>query len=84
MQAAGLSTGPNLYLAREYRTGSNGVTHLACRQRFQGLEVYQSEWVVNIDANGHPCRHLLIRARNANTSARNPLTMRRLAATQNV
>ncbi|MFO0504961.1 MAG: hypothetical protein ACK527_22550 [Acidobacteriota bacterium] len=52
MQAAGLSIGQNLYLAREYRTGSNGVTHLAYRQRFQGLEVYQSEWVVNIDANG--------------------------------
>ena len=50
--AAGLTTGPSLYLAREYRTEFNGVTHLAYRQRFQGLDVYQSEWVVNIDAEG--------------------------------
>jgi hypothetical protein len=43
---------PGLYLAIEYRTAHNGVTHLVYRQRFQGLDVHNMEWRVNIDRDG--------------------------------
>jgi len=43
---------PGLYLANEYRTEHNGVTHLVYRQRFQGLDVHHAEWRVNIDRDG--------------------------------
>ncbi len=38
-----------VYLAKEYRTQHNGVTHIVYRQQFQGMDVYDAEWVVNID-----------------------------------
>ena len=41
-----------IYVAREYRTAHNGVTHLLLRQRFQGLDVDNAEWTVNIDGDG--------------------------------
>src|SRR5689334_11086415 len=37
-----------LYIAKEYRTEHNGVTHLVYRQRFQGVDVWNVEWTVNI------------------------------------
>ena len=37
---------------KEYKTAHNGVTHLVYRQQFQGIDVYNSEWTVNIDATG--------------------------------
>ena len=43
---------PGLYLAKEYKTDHNGVTHLVYRQRFQGLAIHQAEWRVNIDREG--------------------------------
>ena len=41
-----------IYLAGQYRTGHNGVTHIVFRQRFQGADVLNAEWVVNIDGAG--------------------------------
>ncbi|MBM3783668.1 MAG: hypothetical protein FJW30_04865 [Acidobacteria bacterium] len=41
-----------VYLHKEYRTEHNGVTHLVYRQQFQGLDVYNTEYVVNIDRDG--------------------------------
>lgn len=41
-----------VFLAREYQTAHNGVTHLIYRQQFQGIEVWNAEWVVNIDRDG--------------------------------
>ncbi len=41
-----------LFVAKEYRTAHNGVIHLVFRQRFQGLEVCNAEWTVNIDRDG--------------------------------
>src|SRR5262245_42365021 len=38
----------SLYLAKEYKTAHNGVTHLVYRQRFQGIDVENAAWVVNI------------------------------------
>jgi len=43
---------PGLYLAKEYKTAHNSVTHLVYRQRFQGIEIHLSEWRVNIDSDG--------------------------------
>jgi Fungalysin metallopeptidase (M36)/Fungalysin/Thermolysin Propeptide Motif len=40
------------YVAKEYRTAHNGVTHLIFRQRFQGVDIVNAEWVVNIDRDG--------------------------------
>lgn len=42
----------SLTLAKEYRTEHNGVTHVVFRQRFGGLDVAYSDFVVNIDAQG--------------------------------
>ncbi len=42
----------SLYLAKQYRTEHNGVTHLIFRQRFDGADVLNAEWVVNIDRDG--------------------------------
>jgi hypothetical protein len=39
-------------VVREYRTEHNGVTHFVYRQRFQGIDVENAEWTVNIDAEG--------------------------------
>ena len=40
------------FVAKQYRTAHNGVTHFVYRQRFQGLEVEGVEWTVNIDREG--------------------------------
>lgn len=54
MKEAGLPPGApgGVYLAQEYRTGHNGVTHLVYRQRFQGIDIYGAEWRVNVDIDG--------------------------------
>ena len=41
-----------LYIAKEYKTEHNNVTHLIYKQQFNGVDVYNAEWVVNIDSNG--------------------------------
>ncbi len=41
-----------VYLYKEYKTAHNGVTHLIYRQRFQGVDVENAEWVVNVDRDG--------------------------------
>ncbi|MCU1338501.1 MAG: hypothetical protein JWO19_4082 [Bryobacterales bacterium] len=43
---------PSVFLAKEYRTDHNGVTHLVFRQQFQGIEVFNADWVTNLDRNG--------------------------------
>ena len=42
----------SVYVAKQYRTEHNGVTHVVFRQRFQGADVLNTEWVVNIDRDG--------------------------------
>ena len=42
----------SLYVAKEYSTRHNGVTHLVYQQQYRGLDVYGAEWVVNLDAQG--------------------------------
>ncbi|HLJ48384.1 MAG TPA: M36 family metallopeptidase [Bryobacteraceae bacterium] len=42
----------SVYLAKQYGTAHNGVTHLIFRQRFAGVGVQNAEWVVNLDRNG--------------------------------
>src|SRR5947207_14110064 len=39
-------------VVKEYRTSHNGVTHLIFRQRFQGVDVVNAAWVVNIGRDG--------------------------------
>ncbi len=41
-----------LYIAKEYDTAHNGVHHIVFKQQFQGIDVLNAEWVVNIDSNG--------------------------------
>lgn len=41
-----------MYLAKDYTTAHNGVHHLVYRQRFQGLDVYNASWVVNLAPDG--------------------------------
>ena len=41
-----------VYIAREYRTEHNGVTHIVFRQRYGGADILNAEWVVNIDRDG--------------------------------
>jgi hypothetical protein len=43
---------PGVFLAKEYQTDHNGVTHTVFRQQFQGIEVWNAEWVTNLDRNG--------------------------------
>lgn len=54
--AKALELGPadfaGTYVHKEYKSAHNGVTHLIYRQRFQGLEVYNAEFVINVDAAG--------------------------------
>ena len=40
------------YVAKEYKTAHNGVTHFVNKQRFQDVDVYNAEWTVNIDRDG--------------------------------
>lgn len=42
----------SLYVHQQYRTEHNGVTHIIYRQRYQGLDIYNAEWRVNIDRDG--------------------------------
>jgi hypothetical protein len=41
-----------VYVAKQYRTERNGVTHIILRQRFQGAYVLNAEWVVNLGGDG--------------------------------
>ncbi|HET8547872.1 MAG TPA: M36 family metallopeptidase, partial [Bryobacteraceae bacterium] len=43
---------PSVYLVREYKTEHNGVTHLVYRQRYGGVDVAHSHFVVNVAADG--------------------------------
>ncbi len=42
----------SLFVAKQYKTAHNGVTHLVYRQQFQGIEVFNAEWVTNLDRDG--------------------------------
>lgn len=42
----------SIYVAKQYRTEHNGVTHIVFRQRFHDVDVVNAEWVVNIDRFG--------------------------------
>jgi hypothetical protein len=42
----------SIYVAKEYRTAQNGVTHIVFRQRFRDIDVANAEWVVNMDRDG--------------------------------
>jgi hypothetical protein len=42
----------SVYIAKQYRSSNNGVTHIIFRQRYQNAEVWNAEWVVNIDRDG--------------------------------
>src|SRR5262245_65594264 len=42
----------SVYLAKQYTTAHNGVTHLVYKQRFQGFDVYNGAWIANIAADG--------------------------------
>ncbi len=39
-------------ISRQYTDAHNGVTHIVYRQQFQGVDVYNSAFVVNLDAAG--------------------------------
>src|SRR5262245_2876853 len=43
---------PSVYLAKEYTSAHNGVTHLVYRQRFQGIDVANSAWIANVERDG--------------------------------
>src|SRR5262245_20355106 len=42
----------SVYLAKQFRMARNGVTHFVYRQRFQGIDVENGAWVVNVGADG--------------------------------
>ena len=42
----------SLYLVREFRTDHNGVTHLRYRQRYDGIDVAESDFTINLDSDG--------------------------------
>src|SRR5262245_46104062 len=42
----------SVYLAKEYTTAHNGVTHLVYRQRFQGIDVQNAAWIANVGSDG--------------------------------
>ncbi len=54
--AKALDLGPadfaGTYVHKEFQTAHNGVAHFVYRQRFQGLEVYNAEFVINVDSAG--------------------------------
>ncbi len=56
LNAAGLGLDPEtldgVYLSRQFKTAHNGVTHLQYRQSFHGVDVYNADWVVNLDREG--------------------------------
>lgn len=50
--AAKVIAAGDLYIAKQYRTNHNGVTHIVYQQQHAGLDIYGAEWVVNIDSEG--------------------------------
>ncbi len=40
------------YIAKEYKTEHNGVTHIVYKQQFAGLDVLNGEWTINIASDG--------------------------------
>jgi Fungalysin metallopeptidase (M36)/Fungalysin/Thermolysin Propeptide Motif len=42
----------SVYLAKQFQMARNGVTHFVYRQRFQGIDVENGAWVVNVGADG--------------------------------
>ena len=66
----------SVYVTKQYTTAHNGVTHIVLRQRYDGADVLNAEWVVNLDRDGrvlnaggnlypapHPARRLPSRIR---------------------
>ncbi|NDJ12164.1 MAG: hypothetical protein EBY17_13385 [Acidobacteriia bacterium] len=49
LDAPGIS---GAYLATQYKTDHNGVTHLIFKQQFRGMNVLNAEWTINIDRDG--------------------------------
>ena len=47
-----LEDAAGLYLVKNYRTEHNGVQHFVYRQQFDALPVWNSDFTVNIDADG--------------------------------
>ena len=41
-----------VYVAAQYQTAHNGVTHLLFRQKFDDVPVENAEWVANVDGEG--------------------------------
>src|SRR6266700_2633175 len=41
-----------LYLVKSYRTDHNGIQHFVYRQQFDGIDVWNSDFTVNVDADG--------------------------------
>jgi Zn-dependent metalloprotease len=41
-----------VYVAKEYRTEHNGVTHVLFRQSFDGVDVHGAAYKINIDRDG--------------------------------
>jgi hypothetical protein len=50
----GLSTEDldSIHIQKEYKSDHNGITHFVFRQRYAGVEVAHSDFVVNVDAQG--------------------------------
>ncbi len=48
----GTAGAAGIYLHKSYRTEHNGVTHQIYRQQFQGIDVHEMEWAVNLDRDG--------------------------------
>ena len=42
----------SLYVDREYTDAHNGVTHIVYKQQFQGIDVYNAAWSVNLNSDG--------------------------------
>ena len=49
IDAPGIS---GVYLAKQYSTEHNGVTHLIFKQQFRGLDVLNAEWTINVNRDG--------------------------------
>lgn len=41
-----------IYVARQYRSDNNGVTHVLFRQRFENIDVYGSAYTINVGGDG--------------------------------
>ena len=52
--ALGLSAedAAEIYVARQYRSDNNGVTHVLFRQRFENVDVYGSAYTINVSNDG--------------------------------